>query len=219
MRKTKVTGFSLPVETYQKVEKTLKESNKTKSEFFRQLLDFYFEFQEHPGFLPGYSLRVVPSDRDLASVLRQYWEIKSELEKKVIIVVLGIIFWKGQVLIGARNKKDHWVKNLTWVFPGGQARTLDFDQELRREVKEETGLEVRVKDLVATRIHPDGSFQSVQIVAFYFYCQPVGKIKPVPKGDLSKLKWVKPTEVFRYFTTSTCDEVTKFLSTLEKSSF
>jgi hypothetical protein len=38
-----------------------------------------------------------------------------------------------------------------------------------------------------------------------------------PGGDLKELKWVKPLDVFIYFTTSTSDDVTKFLCMLDKS--
>jgi len=70
---------------------------------------------------------------------------------------------------------------------------------------------------VAARIHPDSGFKPIQIIALYFHCKPVSGSKPKPGGDLNQLKWVKPTEVFQYFSTSTCDEVTKFLLTLEKA--
>lgn len=94
--------------------------------------------------------------------------------------------------------------------------TLKFDDELKKIIKEETGIEVEVKSLVASRIHPDSGFKDVQIIALYFYCQPISKEKEKAGGILERLKWVKPSDVFKFFTTSVADEVTKFLIMIEK---
>ena len=155
-------------------------------------------------------------EKSLATILKAYWELKSKTATKTIIIGLGIITnSQGKVLIGARKNKDPWVKNLTWVFPGGKIESLDFEKEVARKVKEETGLIVVARNLIAARVRPDSGFKPVQIVALYFHCEPLARKRPEPGGDLAKLKWVKPTEVFKYFTTSTCDEVTKFLVTIE----
>ena len=122
------------------------------------------------------------------------------------------------MLIGGRKEKDLWVENLTWVFPGGKMNSLDFEKEIKNSIKKETGLKVEVKNLITARIHPDSGFKPVQIVALYFHCKPLSPNIAKPAGDLSQLKWVKSTAVFKYFTTSTCDTVTRFLVTVEKSS-
>jgi len=210
MRKTKIIGFSIPPETYSKFESVLKIRHKTKSEFFREILDIYFD-----GAKLGGKKEPVP-ESDLAHLLRKYWEYRSAAEANVIVAGLGIIAKDGKVLIGQRKIKDQWVENLTWVFPGGKMQTLHFNDELKESIKKETGLDVEIKSLVASRIHPDSGFKNVQIVALYFYCAPRLGQKEFPGGGLKKLKWVKPTDVFKYFTTSVADEVTRFLMTIER---
>jgi len=137
----------------------------------------------------------------------------------VIPIVLAVITDnEGRVLIGARSQKDKWVENLSWVFPGGKLKTLEMEEEIEELAKEETGLNVNAKQLIAARIHPDSGFKNVQIAALYFHCTLDEKTnKLIAGGSLKKLKWVKPLEVYKYFTTSTCDEVTKFLTMMEKS--
>ena len=156
--------------------------------------------------------------RDLATLLKKYWDKKSTIQCKVLPIVLAILINEDKnVLIGARKLKDEWVENLSWVFPGGKLNTLDFNNEVINIVREETGLTVKVKDLIAARIHPDSGFKNVQIVALYFYCETRDKGIPTSGGSLNQLKWVKPLDVFKFFTTSTCDEVTKFLTMIQKS--
>ena len=111
------------------------------------------------------------------------------------------------------------MENLAWAFPGGQMHTLHFNDELKKNIKKETGLDVDVKSLVASRIHPDSGFKNVQIVALYFYCEPTATGKEKTGNNLSKLKWVKPSDVFKFFATSVADEVTKFLMMIEKDTF
>jgi len=210
-RKSKVVGLSLPPEIYNKVEKHLQETHKNRSEFYREMVSLYFKQNST-------AQHTETSESDLASLLKTYWLKKSAVQSKIIPIALAIIANKDKrILIGARKTKDMWVENLTWVFPGGKINSLDFEEEVIKTVKNETGLTVEVKDLVAARIHPDSGFKEVQIVALYFYCEPKTEGKIVPGGDLNKLKWVAPLDVFKYFTTSTSDDVTKFLTMLQKA--
>jgi len=195
----------------------------TKSEFFRDVLDAYFEkskkekISARGGPVFGWKIQNEITERDLAHILKLYWDARASVRQKVIIVCLAIIERYHKILIGARSEKDKWVENLTWVFPGGRIRSLNFEKQLKREVKKETNLNIKIKNLVSARIHPDSGFKDIQIVALYFHCK-AKRGKELPGGDLSELKWVKPSDVFKYFTTSTSDEVTQFLHVLEKNS-
>lgn len=206
-RRTKIVGFSLPPQINNEVEEYLKKTHKTRSEFFREMIYSFFSGNTH-----------ISSEKDLAMILKSYWDVKSSTKLELIPIVLAIITDPdGNVVIGGRKEKDKWVENLSWVFPGGRLESLDMEEEMIRIAKEETGLDIKVKQLVASRIHPDSGFKNVQIVALYFHCT-VNNIKNTkPGGSLDCLEWVKPLSVFKYFTTSTCDEVTKFLTMIQKS--
>jgi 8-oxo-dGTP pyrophosphatase MutT (NUDIX family) len=217
-RKTRVIGFSIPPEIDNKLEKFIKIKHKTRSEFIREMIDVYFDSVNNKSIVrPESKLDI--TETDLAKVLKSYWLLKSQTPLKTITIGLAIIINKeNKVLIGARKTRDKWVENLSWVFPGGNLDTLDFSKDVEREVKQETGLNVKVSSLVASRIHPDSGFKSLQINALYFYCTPIKEKRLTPGGDIKTLKWVKPLDVFKYFTTSTCDEVTNFLTTIQKAS-
>jgi len=211
-RKTKIMGFSLPPEIYQEIENLLKTSHKTKSEFMRQVIESYLSVaQKTLVQSPKNKLDIDQSDAN--KILKLYYQLIGNHQKDTIVVGLGIIVKEGKVLIGQRREKDPYVKELTWVFPGGKFESLDFERELIKSIKEETGLNVYINQLIHARQVPDSPEKKVKIIAIYYHCTPVSG-KENAGGDLKKLSWVEPTKVFHYFTTSTADEVVSFLGTI-----
>ena len=211
-RKTKIMGFSLPPEIYQEIENLLKTSHKTKSEFMRQVIESYLSVaQKTLVQSPKNKLDIDQSDAN--KILKLYYQLIGNHQKDTIVVGLGIIIKEGKVLIGQRREKDPYVKELTWVFPGGKFESLDFERELIKSIKEETGLNVYINQLIHARQVPDSPEKKVKIIAIYYHCTPVSG-KENAGGDLKKLSWVEPTKVFHYFTTSTADEVVSFLGTI-----
>jgi len=211
-RKTKIMGFSLPPEIYQEIENLLKTSHKTKSEFMRQVIESYLSVaQKTLVQSPKNKLDIDQSDAN--KILKLYYQLIGNHQKDTIVVGLGIIIKEGKVLIGQRKEKDPYVKELTWVFPGGKFDSLNFEEELTAKIKEETWLSVYVNQLIHARLIPDSPEKKVKIIAIYYHCTPVSG-KENAGGDLKKLSWVEPTKVFHYFTTSTADEVVSFLGTI-----
>ncbi|HUW24073.1 MAG TPA: NUDIX domain-containing protein [Patescibacteria group bacterium] len=137
----------------------------------------------------------------------------SQNKKEAIVVGLGIIAKEGRVLIGQRKDPDPYVKELTWVFPGGKFESLDLEKELIRHLKEETGLDVNINQLVHARLIPDSPEKKVKVIALYYHCAAVSGQEKAG-GSLGKLEWVPAMKVFHFFTTSTADEVVAFLGTL-----
>ena len=216
-RKSKIIGFSLPPEVSAKLEKYIKAEHKTRSEFFRGLIDMYSKsLDEEKRQVENAGTKFSLDESDLGKVLAFYWDLKSKMNNRVIQIGLAIIENKRKVLIGRRKEKDKWVRNLSWVFPGGRFSSFELESDLVKTVKKETGLDIKVNSLVSSRLHPDSGFNEVQIVALYFHCSVVGSIKPKARGDLKDVIWVKPTDVYKHFTTSSNDDVAKFLMTIEK---
>ena len=116
-RKTKIVGFSLPPQINNEVEEYLKKTHKTRSEFFREMIYSFFSGNTK-----------IPTEKDLAVILKSYWDIKSSTKLEVIPIVLAIITDPdGNVVIGGRKEKDKWVENLSWVFPGGRLESLNME--------------------------------------------------------------------------------------------
>ncbi len=131
---------------------------------------------------------------------------------KNILIGLAIIHKDGKVLIGARKEKDEFVEHLSWVFPGGRFESLDLENEIKKTIKEEAGLDVSVNGIASARKIPEAK---IDIVAVYFDCAAEGEEKA--GGDLKELKWVPATSVTEYFTTSVSDEVMRYLKNIEES--
>lgn len=128
------------------------------------------------------------------------------------VIALGIIYSPktGKILVG-RREKDPYIKELSWCFPGGQLEPSESPEEcVKREIKEETGLDADVKKIIFARTSP----AKKEFVLLYYYCETAGG-KERPEDSLVELKWIKPTEVKKYFTPPAHPKVMEFLKTLE----
>ena len=130
-----------------------------------------------------------------------------------LVNVLGIVYnpKTKKILIGKREKDPH-IEQLSWVFPGGRpAYEHDLEHYLKHEIKKKTGLDVKDEKLIFAKTYPEKR----EFLSIYYSCVVDTDKEPVPGDKLTELKWVKPTEVTKYFTTSLHDKVYKFLEELE----
>src|SRR5580704_2374487 len=72
--------------------------------------------------------------------------------RNVIEVSAGLVFRHGLLLITQRRPQDHL--GGLWEFPGGKRHPNESDEDcLKRELIEELGIEVEVKELIDTVTH------------------------------------------------------------------
>jgi 8-oxo-dGTP diphosphatase len=136
-------------------------------------------------------------------------------KKGVFLVnLLGIIYDPNtkKILIGKRVDDPH-LKDLSWVFPGGRPDyKKDMDANLQLEIKENTGLDVEVKKIVFAKTYPEKR----EFLSIYYHCElTTSGQKELAEGNLKELKWVKPSEVGDYFTTSIHPTILEYLNNLE----
>ena len=109
-------------------------------------------------------------------------------------IVAGIIEREGQVLIG--KKKDdpgHYLSN-EWHIPGGKAFPEETDEQaLTREMREETGLEVKIERFIDESFHEE----SRRWVRWYV-CTPLTD-KLDPKDDLVDAKFIPRKDVLSIY--------------------
>ncbi|UCD03702.1 MAG: NUDIX domain-containing protein [Candidatus Woesearchaeota archaeon] len=137
----------------------------------------------------------------------------NSFDKGIFLVnVLGIVYDPDtkKILIG-RRENDEQLPQLTWCFPGGRPEyEKDLEEYLKQQVKIKTNLDVDVKKLIFARIMPEKK----EFLLIYYLCKVEGR-EAKAQGKFVEVKWVKPTEVTNYFTTSLHPKVFEFLKTLE----
>jgi mutator protein MutT len=88
-------------------------------------------------------------------------------ETIVIEVAAGLVFHKGQLLITQRYPAAHL--GGLWEFPGGKRNPgEDFTDCLKRELREELGIEIAVGELIETITH---AYPEKTVLLKFFRCQ------------------------------------------------
>lgn len=118
--------------------------------------------------------------------------------KQPIVGVAGIVFREDAVLLIRRGKEP---SRGEWSLPGGAVEVGETPEEaLRREIREETGLEVEVVDLsaVVTRIVRDAAGAVVyHYILLDFLCQAV-RGTPRAGSDSLAVTWVPLSRLARW---------------------
>jgi mutator protein MutT len=110
----------------------------------------------------------------------------------IIEVAAGIVFRNGRLLIAQRRPQDHL--GGLWEFPGGKRHTGEtYEDCLRRELKEELGIEVAVGERIAAITH---SYPEKSVHLEFFLCR-WSSHEPRAIG-CSDFAWVNREELARY---------------------
>ena len=87
-----------------------------------------------------------------------------------LAIVLGVVIRDGRILVQPRTGDPGLGDG--WELPGGKREAGEADAEaLVREVEEETGLEVRVEDLLCAFTH---TYPDRRVSLYVYRCRPVG---------------------------------------------
>ncbi len=121
-----------------------------------------------------------------------------EYPDRPIVGVGAVVIRDGQVLLVQRAQEPLSGK---WTLPGGAVELGEtLEEAVVRELREETGLEVRVLELVEAfeRISRDESDRPrYHYVLLDYLCVPVsGDL--LAGSDVSAAEWVRPEEFSRY---------------------
>jgi mutator protein MutT len=118
-----------------------------------------------------------------------------------VVGVAGIVLDADRVLLVKRGREP--LKGI-WSLPGGKLELGETLHEgVRRELREEVGLEVRVLKLVEVfeRITPDEQGRTAyHYVLIDFLCESEGGV-PRADDDADEVAWVKRDRIGEYETT------------------
>ena len=109
-----------------------------------------------------------------------------------IDVVAAVIRRDGRILITQRLDNVHLAR--LWEFPGGKVEAGEsFEVALSREISEELGVKIRVKEEFFTTEH-DYPGKSVRI---HFFSCTLDEGEPAAL-DVADLRWVSPAELSQF---------------------
>ena len=132
--------------------------------------------------------------------------MKREFPKHPIVGVGGVVIHRGRALL---IRRGHEPLKGQWSIPGGMVELGEGLQEaVRRELKEETGLEVEpLRVLVAfDRIERQNRRVRYHFVIVDYLCRlRKGKLKPA--SDVMDARWVRREELAAYNLTKMAEKV------------
>ena len=110
----------------------------------------------------------------------------------VIEVSAGLIFRDGKLLITRRHADAHL--GGLWEFPGGKREAGEtFEDCLRRELREELGCEVEVRELIESLVH---AYPTKTVRLQFYACRWLAG-EPQPLG-CADLRWITRKELDQY---------------------
>jgi 8-oxo-dGTP diphosphatase len=132
---------------------------------------------------------------------------KREYPQAPVVGVGGVVIHEGRALLikrGSEPLKDQW------SIPGGTLELGESIQEgVRRELLEETGIEVRVGELIEVfdRIFRDaaGKIQYHFVIVDYLCEKISGEAKPA--SDVTDTAWVREEDLWNYKLTEAATRV------------
>ena len=107
-------------------------------------------------------------------------------------VAVGVIYKRGRILIDKRRPEG--LLGGLWEFPGGKKHAREsYERALKREVREELGIEIQVKHKLMVVDH---AYTHFEVQLHVFACEFVsGQPKCLGCTDI---KWVFPSQLGRY---------------------
>jgi 8-oxo-dGTP diphosphatase len=112
---------------------------------------------------------------------------------RTVLVAAAIIVEEGRVLVTQRKTGTHLAG--AWEFPGGKVEAGEDPREaLRRELREELGIDARVGEIVDVTFHRYEDAEKAVLLLFFEAGREPGS--PAPRAiDVAALRWATAREL------------------------
>jgi 8-oxo-dGTP diphosphatase len=106
---------------------------------------------------------------------------------RTVVVAAGVLIEGGRVLLTQRKAGGHLAG--MWEFPGGKVETGEDPREaLRRELREELGIETTVGEVVDVAFHRYEDAEKAVLLLFFEATRTAGS--PEPRAvDVAAFEW------------------------------
>ena len=113
--------------------------------------------------------------------------------REPVEIALGLVVRAGRVLVQKRER-DPGLGDV-WEFPGGKIAPGEArEAAVAREVAEETGMEVRVGELLSAHCH---AYPDRRVALYAYLCAPLVAAGTPSAYEPTRLRWVTPVECGR----------------------
>ena len=123
------------------------------------------------------------------------WAAYQHFPKIVTTVDFAIIDYDRKRVLFAQKPRE-----TAWRFPGGfsEPRTSSFEEDVKREAREETGLEIGEPVYVGSFNVDDWRYYgNVDKIRTLFYAVPYVFGAPIASDDISEISWVDFDDVLK----------------------
>ena len=127
------------------------------------------------------------------------------MEPKLFVAAKAFIVYNGKVLnLRESSKYEDTTQTGNYDVPGGRVKPGErFDHGLLREVKEETGLEIKIGNPIAvSEWRPKVRGEDWQVVAIFFECFTKSN-NVILSSDHDQYIWIDPKEYKKHNTIPT----------------
>ena len=126
--------------------------------------------------------------------------------------VVGILIRNGYILIGELKNRNMDIPRMSWFFPYKEIKEDESPRLKIKELMKEIGISAKISKYLFTVV-PSENTNVEQIFYEIEYLRGIVK----PNNNFLKFIWVKPTQVFKYFTNMIDIKVSDYLKILERS--
>jgi len=110
----------------------------------------------------------------------------------MIDVVAAVIKKNNLYFIAQRNRNKHFAYH--WEFPGGKVDNQEtFENALKREIKEELSINIRVFNHIASEKHKD---EKIDVNVHYFLCEPLNE--NIILSEHEDMKWLHKNDLTQF---------------------
>jgi len=123
----------------------------------------------------------------------------------MIDVVAAVIKKDNLYFIAQRNRNKHFA--FYWEFPGGKVDNQEtFENALKREIKEELSINIKVFNHIASEKHKD---DKIDVKVHYFLCETINENMFLSEHE--DMKWVQKNELVKYKMAPGDSKIIKYL--------
>ena len=123
----------------------------------------------------------------------------------MIDVVAAVIKKKNLYFIAQRNRNKHFA--YYWEFPGGKVDNQEtFENALKREIKEELSINIRVLNHIASERHKD---HKIDVEVHYFLCESLNE--NILLSEHEDMEWVQKNNLLKYIMAPGDSKIIKYL--------